>query len=165
VKENILPDKDLPVDSDLVGGGSYSVDRPPHLRWQYIGLVTAGGTVGTAAREALNLSFPAIIGVPWIILVINVVGAFILGLLLESLTRRGPDDGRRRLLRLAIGTGVLGGFTTYSSLAAGTAVLLQADRVGVAVGYALATVVLGAFGTVVGLSVGKAVSPKIEAAQ
>ncbi len=37
-----------------------------------------------------------------------------LGALLESLARRGPDEGRRRAIRLLVGTGGLGGFTTYS---------------------------------------------------
>ncbi|WP_371740714.1 CrcB family protein, partial [Frigoribacterium sp. CFBP 13712] len=92
-----------------------------HLRWRFIGLVALGGTIGTGLREALALSFPAAPGsIPVTILLINVVGAFALGLLLESLMRRGPDAGRRRDLRLFIGTGVLGGFTTYSALAVDT---------------------------------------------
>src|SRR5699024_11239433 len=47
----------------------------------------------------------------------NISGAFLLGLLVESLSRRGADHGRRRDLRLLLGTGLLGGYTTYSALA------------------------------------------------
>jgi CrcB protein len=46
-----------------------------------------------------------------------VVGALALGYLLEALTRRGRETVRRRKIRIGIGTGVLGGFTTYSALA------------------------------------------------
>ena len=38
-----------------------------------------------------------------------------LGFLLELLARTGEDSGKRKLFRLAIGTGVLGGYTTYST--------------------------------------------------
>lgn len=107
-------------------------------------MVGLGGAIGTGAREAISLAIPPIGGVPVAILGINVVGAFLLGLLLESLLRRGPDAGRRRDLRLFLGTGVLGGFTTYSALAADSSVLLieGSDLVGVL--YAVGSVVLGA---------------------
>ena len=119
-------------------------ERPVHLRWRSIGLVVLGGTIGTGLREALALTFPAAPGtLPVTILLINLVGAFALGLLLETLVRRGPDDGRRRDLRLLVGTGVLGGFTTYSTLTDDTARLLAAGRWGAGSGYALLSVVLG----------------------
>ncbi len=107
-------------------------------------MVAFGGAIGTGAREAISLAIPPIGGLPVAILGINVVGAFLLGLLLESLLRRGPDAGRRRDLRLFLGTGVLGGFTTYSALAADSSVLLieGSDLVGVL--YAVGSVVLGA---------------------
>ena len=55
-------------------------------------------------------------GVPWGTLAINLVGAFVLATLLELLVHAGPDRGVRRAVRLCIGTGLLGGFTTYSAL-------------------------------------------------
>ncbi|NUJ87661.1 CrcB family protein [Plantibacter sp. MCCC 1A11337] len=106
-------------------------------------MVALGGAIGTGAREAISLAVPPIGGVPVAILGINVVGAFLLGLLLESLLRRGPDDGRRRDLRLFLGTGVLGGFTTYSALAADSSVLLIEGNALVGVLYAVGSVVLG----------------------
>ncbi|WP_258375535.1 CrcB family protein [Curtobacterium sp. MCSS17_008] len=118
-------------------------DRPPHRRWRYLGLVAVGGTVGTGVRAALAGAFPAVDGISWTILGINVVGAFCLGLLLEALAHAGSDLGRRRALRLFVGTGVLGGFTTYSTLADDTARLLDVGRWGAGTGYALLSVVLG----------------------
>jgi fluoride exporter len=119
-------------------------------------LVVLGGTAGTAARAALGTVVPEAAGVPVGILAINLVGAFVLGALLEALVRRGPDTGRRRGARLLLGTGVLGGFTTYSALAAGTATLLQDGRAAVGLGYALATVVLGGVATALGVLLGRA---------
>ncbi|PJJ65069.1 fluoride efflux transporter FluC [Compostimonas suwonensis] len=131
--------------------------RPVHLRWSSIGLVALGGAFGTAAREALSLSIPAIGGVPVAIFGINIVGAFLLGVLLEALVRRGPDEGRRRGIRLLLGTGVLGGFTTYSALATDTAVLLHDGQPFAAIGYSLATIVIGALATALGIVVGSAI--------
>jgi CrcB protein len=118
-------------------------ERPPHLRWRYLGLVALGGAIGTGVRAALAAALPSVGGISWTILGINVVGAFCLGLLLESLAHAGPDLGRRRALRLIVGTGVLGGFTTYSTLADDTARLLDVGRWGAGSGYAVLSVVLG----------------------
>ncbi|WP_239451910.1 CrcB family protein [Frondihabitans sp. PAMC 28766] len=127
--------------------------RPVHLRFRHIGLVALGGAVGTAFREGLALSFPAPPqGFPVTVFVINVVGSFVLGLLLETLSRRGPDEGSRRLLRLAFGTGVLGGFTTYSALATDVASRLP-HATGVAFGYAAASLVLGVLAALIGVAV------------
>jgi len=133
-----------------------ALSRPVHLRWQYLALVFAGGTVGTALRELLAISVPPVAGVAVVIVGINVVGAFLLGLLLETLARSGPDDGRRRQLRLLLGTGVLGGFTTYSALATDTSLLLADDRVGTALLYALGTVIVGAITAWAGIACGAA---------
>ena len=128
--------------------------QPAALRPAAIGLVLAGGAVGTAAREAVVLLVPSIGGLPLAILLINLAGAFVLGALLEALQRRGPDEGRRRLLRLALGTGFCGGFTTYSTLAVGVAVPLTTGAGGLAVGYGLGSVLLGAVAAWLGVLVG-----------
>ena len=136
--------------------GSPPVRRPLHLRARSIGLVALGGTVGTALREVLALSAPAPAGtVPWTILGINLVGSALLGLLLEVLARRGPDEGRRRDLRLLVGTGALGGFTTYSALAVDTA-LLAGTAPALALAYGLGTVVAGLAAAALGIVAGRA---------
>jgi len=132
---------------------------PVHLRWEALALVALGGAIGTGAREALALTWPAPPdGVPWTIAAINVGGAFVLGVLLEALARRGPDEGRRRALRLFAGTGVLGGFTTYSALAVDTA-LLGGDHLTLAVAYALGSVAAGAAAAAAGIVVAARVLP------
>ncbi|MDM7890535.1 fluoride efflux transporter FluC [Curtobacterium caseinilyticum] len=134
--------------------------RPPHRQWRSLGLVALGGAVGTGVRAALASALPAVDGVSWTILGINVVGAFCLGLLLEALAHRGPDVGRRRAARLFVGTGVLGGSTTYSTLADDTAKLLDAARWGAGTGYALLSVLLGLAAVAAGTWVAGRVRPR-----
>ncbi|MFB2598997.1 CrcB family protein [Herbiconiux sp. P17] len=143
---------ELPLDSDVEA--TVGSARPAHLRIGYLGLVALGGMVGTALREAISLGIAPIGGFPIAIFGINVVGAFVLGGLLELLALRGPDEGRRRRIRLLVGTGVLGGFTTYSSFATDTALLLGEGSAGVAILYAFATLLTGAFATWAGIALG-----------
>lgn len=148
----------LPVDSDIEVDDTHpGASRPVHLRVRYLAVVALGGMVGTASREVLSIIVPSVWGIPVIILLINIVGAFALGALLEALARRGADEGRRRSLRLLLCTGVLGGFTTYSALATDTSELLADGRAGAAIGYALATLLVGAAATFAGIAIASAV--------
>jgi CrcB protein len=128
-----------------------SAHRPLHLRWQAIALVIAGGAVGTLIRYVLLLVLPEWGGMPWPVFLINLAGAFILGWLLEALARRGPDAGRRRVVRLFAGTGMLGGFTTYSTFAVGADGLFLTDAPWVGIAYAVATVLVGAAASIAGI--------------
>jgi fluoride exporter len=71
------------------------------------------------------------------------VGAFMLGTLLESLARRGEDAGLRRLLRLGIGTGFIGAFTTYSTLAIDADLLVKGNHIELAALYTTISVAGG----------------------
>lgn len=146
----------LPIDPDAVSAASTSPvgpDRPAHLRPDCIGAVFIGGCAGVAAREALIVLFPTG-GVPWTVFAINIIGAFLLGVLLEALTRRGPDVGRRRMIRMLLGTGFMGGFTTYSALATDTADLLSSGSPGAGAAYGVGTVLVGAVATWTGIAAG-----------
>ena len=132
--------------------------RPAHLDPRLLILVFVGGTLGTAARELVTLALPPADGFPLATMLVNIAGAFALGLLLDALARRGPDAGRRRVLRLTLGAGFLGGFTTYSALSVDT-VLLGADGDPLlAVAYAAGTLLLGAAATFAGIVVGTRMS-------
>jgi CrcB protein len=149
----------LPVDSDIEvnDGGAVVGPLPVHLRLRLLAVVAVGGAFGTAARAAVDLALPAPGGVPVAILLINIVGAFGLGVLLESLARRGTDEGRRRMLRLLLGTGFAGGFTTYSTLATDTGLLLIDGRPWIAAAYAFGTLLIGALATLTGIAVAASV--------
>ena len=116
-----------------------------------VALVGVGGTFGTAARYLLSEVIPGWRGIPVATLAINILGAFLLGVLLERLARAGADAGLRHTVRLLIGTGFLGGFTTYSALAVDTTLLAGGGRPGAALAYAALTIVVGAIATALGI--------------
>jgi fluoride exporter len=138
-------DPDLEAPEDIVGR-----PHPVHLSPGNIALVAVGGAVGTGLRYWISAVVPHWAGIPVATLSINVVGAFLLGVLLELLAESGQDSGWSRRLRLGIGTGGLGGFTTYSALA-NDAATLAAAHPGRAAGYALATVIVGAVACLAGI--------------
>lgn len=129
--------------------------RSPHLDPRLVAVVALGGAVGTTGRwavaEWLGTS-PG--GWPTATFVVNVLGSFLLGVLLEALLRRGEESRRGRLVRLGAGTGVLGGFTTFSSLALELERLLAAGQVTMAVAYGVLSVVLGLLACVAGVALG-----------
>lgn len=150
-----MDDDRLPLDPDVdVEETARGAARPVHLHAEYVGLVFVGGMAGTLTRYLLSLVIPAWNGLPVPTFAINVTGAFLLGLLLVMLTHHGPDHGARRTLRLLLGTGFLGGYTTYSAFAVDAdGLIASADLTG-AVLYALATVLIGAAATFGGVALG-----------
>lgn len=125
------------------GAAQRSPARPSHaLRW--LPLIMLGGAVGTAVRAGLESQFPPPpSGVPWTTLAINLVGSFVLGLLLETLSEAGADRGALRAARLTLGTGLLGGFTTYSTFVVEVADRLRSGHVALGVGYLVVSVTVG----------------------
>lgn len=132
-----------------------AVPAPLHAQVGAIALVGMGGLLGAPLRHQLGVWFPHTSGEwPITTFVINITGAFLLGLLLEGLTRLGPDTGWRRRVRLGVGTGVLGAFTTYSTLAVDTDLLLRDHHWSTAAGYAFGTVPAGLVATAAGVAIG-----------
>ncbi|TDE88815.1 CrcB family protein [Occultella glacieicola] len=119
------------------------MSRPAHRDPRFLAVVALGGAAGTLARYGLGHLLPHDDGLPVATAVENLLGAFALGLLLEALVRRGAETRTRRLLRLGLGTGMLGGFTTFSSLALEVQQLLADGQVALGLGYGLGSVVLG----------------------
>lgn len=137
-----------PDDGTLGASRAY---RPVHLHPGFLLVVVAGGILGALARYGLSSVLPAPGGWPVPTLAINLSGAFLLGLLLEALVRRGPDTGRLRLIRLFVGTGFMGAFTTYSTLAVETNTLFGGGRVADALLYVGVSVAAGAAATIAGI--------------
>ena len=95
--------------SPPAAGSPSAAGRTPSVAAS-LALVAAGGCAGTLVRAALERAWPASPGhLPVTTLALNVVGALALGLLLGVLGEERPR------LRLALGTGVLGGLTTHST--------------------------------------------------
>lgn len=115
----------------------------PHVSIEMVAAVAVGGALGAAGRYGLTLLWPpAPAGFPWATLITNLLGSALLGALMQTITLR---IAQHRLLRPFLGTGVLGGFTTFSTYAMETTGLLTAGRYGLAIGYVLGTVA-GALG-------------------
>lgn len=138
------PEQVVADDADAGTLGEVSAHRPVHLHPGFVLVVITGGVVGALARYGLSIVLPAPGGWPLPTLIINLAGAFLLGVLLEALVRRGPDTGRLRVIRLLAGTGFMGAFTTYSTFAVDAVKLLGAGHTLPALGYLAATVLGGA---------------------
>lgn len=116
-----------------------AVDRG-RLEWDVIAAVAVGGVLGAEARYGLGVLAPhSPHQFPWTTLAVNVVGCLLIGVLMGVLSRRPRPP---RLARPFLGTGILGGFTTFSTFSVDVDTLAHAGRWGVAVAYLLATAVL-----------------------
>ena len=119
-------------------------------RWLF--LIFVGAALGTTVRSLLEGAWPAGPGAfPWTTFSINVCGSLLLGMLLEAIAASGRDSGWRRGVRLGVGTGVLGGFTTYSTFSVEAVLLLRSGHWLLATGYALATVGTGVLAAMLGV--------------
>ncbi|WP_078891581.1 fluoride efflux transporter CrcB [Streptomyces sp. NRRL S-350] len=122
-------------------------NRPPVVRGQgpAVAVVAVGGAVGAVARYAAGLGWEtAPTAFPWTTLLVNVVGCAVIGVFLVVITEGRPAHP---LLRPFFGTGVLGGFTTFSTYAVDVRRLLEAGRPGPGLAY-LGVTLLGALGAV-----------------
>ncbi|EYR61835.1 CrcB [Actinotalea ferrariae CF5-4] len=127
---------------------------PAHRQPRLLAVVAIGGAAGTALRSALAQAAGPADGWPVATLTVNLVGSLLLGLLLESLARRAHARGeasRDRLLRLGLGTGLLGGFTTFSSLAVELERMLADGATTLAAAYAATSAVGGVTAALLGV--------------
>lgn len=104
-------------------------------------LIAVGGALGTVARYELSLAVPVATGTfPTTTLVINLVGALLLGVLLGGVARNAAND---RIMRPLLGVGFLGGFTTFSTFSVETAQLARHGHAALAAVYVIASITLG----------------------
>lgn len=100
-----------------------------------------GGAVGAVSRFAVSLAMPTVPGAfPWGTFVINVVGSALLGAFLVTMTERYPHRG---LVRSVTGTGVIGAFTTFSTMSVEAVLLARSHDDAVASIYVASTVGCG----------------------
>jgi len=123
----------------------------PRFSGVHLWLVFAGGTIGTAARLAVLLvEDPSI---QWLsIPLINIVGSFLLGVVMEVSGEREIGGVQAKLV---IGTGVMGGFTTYSSFNLETLRLAEQGAWGRAGLYLGATVLVCVLAGLGGVALGR----------
>jgi CrcB protein len=125
----------LPVDPDAPSGRS----NPPLPTAVATLLVAVGGVAGSLARAAIGLALPHhTANWPWSTVVVNVAGSAALAFLLVILLERFPAA---RVPRPLIGTGVIGGFTTFSTFAVDIVQLAHGGRPALAGLYLAVTLV------------------------
>ncbi|MGH4007360.1 MAG: fluoride efflux transporter FluC [Pseudonocardiaceae bacterium] len=105
VADAVDPDVDLQVPRQRRVWGEHPL--------AVLGSISVGGVAGALARYGLSEVFPRVPGGwPWATWVVNVVGCLLIGVLMVLISEVWTG---RRLLRLFLGVGVLGGFTTFST--------------------------------------------------
>jgi CrcB protein len=116
--------------------------------------VGAGGFLGAIARYLLSMLVDARLETPFPVatLVINVTGSFVLGVLSGALEfATVPPE-----VRLTIGVGFLGAYTTFSTFTYETLRLVEAGDGALAVAYVAASVAAGFAAALLGLALGRA---------
>lgn len=116
--------------------------------------IAAGGALGAPARYGVAQLIPvATNGFPWATFWTNVSGSFALGLALVLILERFPPN---RYLRPFVATGFLGAYTTYSTFAVETDLLVKSGHATLGLTYAMASVVTGLVAVWLGMLAGKA---------
>lgn len=111
-------------------------------------LVMLGGAIGAAARLGLaTILAQASLAFPWATLSINLLGSFLIGILAAA----GLSESGRAFFM----TGVLGGFTTFSSFSLEVGGLLAQNRLNAALAYAAASLLGGVSAAILGIALGR----------
>ncbi|MFI0943184.1 fluoride efflux transporter CrcB [Streptomyces sp. NPDC021020] len=108
-----------------------------------VAVVAVGGAIGASARYGAGLLWPTASGAfPWTTLVINVVGCAVIGVFMVLITETWTVH---RLVRPFFGTGILGGFTTFSTYAVDVQQLVQHGHARTALAYLASTLLAALF--------------------
>lgn len=115
--------------------------------------VMLGGGFGALLRYQLGrgmthyLGTPAIAAFPWATLAANILGSLAMGLLAGWLVKSGGNEQ----MRLLIGVGLLGGFTTFSSFSLEMINLIERGQTLLGLTYAAVSVLAGLAALYIGL--------------
>jgi CrcB protein len=114
-------------------------------------IVFLGGGVGAAIRHGVNIAVLRMLGpnFPYATVFINITGSIIMGMTAAYFAFKGDASQHWRLF---FTTGVLGGYTTFSTFSLDAALLYERDQFMLAATYVLASVILSLIGLFAGLA-------------
>jgi fluoride exporter len=113
----------------------------PRFDVRELAAIFAGGMVGALGRAGLLQLIPTHPGRwPWATFIVNIAGAFLLGYFATRLQERLPLSAYRRPF---LGTGLCGALTTFSTMQVELLRMLDRDEIGLALGYAGASITAG----------------------
>ncbi|MGE3145599.1 MAG: fluoride efflux transporter CrcB [Pseudorhodoplanes sp.] len=114
-------------------------------------IVFLGGGLGAALRHGVNVLTPRMLGqsFPFATAIENVSGSFVMGLLAAWFAFKGDAS---QSWRLFLTTGILGGYTTFSTFSLDAVLLYERGATGLAVLYVLASVLLSIAGLLAGFA-------------
>ncbi|MFN6925498.1 MAG: fluoride efflux transporter CrcB [Tabrizicola sp.] len=117
--------------------------------------VALGGAIGASLRYLTNVGTMRWIGpgFPYATVIVNVIGSFLMGVLVVVLARKGGNQFAPFLM-----TGILGGFTTFSAFSLDTLTLWERGQHELALAYVVVSVVLSLSAIVAGLVVARALA-------
>ncbi len=116
-------------------------------------LAASGGAVGAAGRYLIGIAALRLFGsgFPWATLTVNIVGSFLMGLIIVALTNRYENES----IRVFFATGVLGGFTTFSAFSLDFIALMEKKEHFLAGLYLFSSVGISILALFLGLSIAR----------
>lgn len=117
--------------------------------------VAAGGAIGAVARFLVGRGMLQLMGpgYPWGTLTVNILGSFLIGLVVELLSLRYSLSHEWQGFIIV---GLLGGFTTFSAFSLEVGLMIEKDQISTAALYALGSMFVGVVALFAGLFAGRA---------
>lgn len=115
-----------------------------------LALVAMGGALGASGRYLVGVAAVRLFGLgfPYGTFIVNILGALLMGMLIESLALRFSGSME---LRSFIATGILGGFTTFSAFSLEVANMIERGEWSTAALYSCASVIFSVTALFAGL--------------
>jgi CrcB protein len=118
--------------------------------------VAAGGAIGSPLRHLISENLATDPGdFPRATFLVNISGSFVLGFVIVVITERAPPT---RYVRPFLATGLLGAYTTFSTLAVEAVLLVREHNIAGAIVYGVCTIGVGLFAVWLGMTLARLVS-------
>ena len=125
------------------------------MKASILGVVAVGGAIGSMARYAVStIQSPTWTGFPYAIFTVNVSGGLVMGILTELMALKFSVSTE---VRAFLTTGIMGGYTTFSTFSLESALLIQRQAYVLAVSYVVGSAILSILALFCGLWIIRAI--------